>query len=294
MIYYFLPGSGIYGGVKVGGQFVDLLNSLGVPSVLVFEDGIAPDWFPMSSPIVSGREATQHFNENDWAMFSYPGDYSRMKALAKKNACHCQGTHASIDPICADPDVLFMTCWREAFEYVRNNFCRTPVEVGISIGDSFFFDGSRKFDNLVAYMPRRGFRISRDCIRHNKNLDFVAIDAMCEKDVSVTMKQAGVFLATSEGEFFGLPALEAMAAGCLVLTVPVKGGIEYLRDGENCLVVEARSMPDKLSWIMHEENLNLRSAIRTRAISTAFGYRKTLQRRRLADLLNSELRVLVS
>src|SRR5262249_48333467 len=141
MIYYFLPGTGIYGGVKVGGQFVDLLNSMGVPSVLVLDDGKAPDWFQMSSPVLSERETRQRFCSKDWAMFSYPGDYNRLKTFAQKIACHCQGTDPMIDPICADSSVLLLTCWSEAVDYVRSNFRRNPIEVGIAISDLFFFDG---------------------------------------------------------------------------------------------------------------------------------------------------------
>jgi glycosyltransferase involved in cell wall biosynthesis len=294
MIYYFLPGSGIYGGVKVGGQFVDLLNSVGIGAVLVLPNGIAPDWFPMSAPVIAESEARERFTDNDWAMFSFPGDHPRLKLFARKIAFHCQGTDRLIDSVCADPEILLMTCWSEAARYVRSNFNRNPVEVGIAISDSFIFDGSKKFDNRVAYMPRRGFRIAQECIRRNKNLDFVAIDNVPETTVSLLLKEAGVFLATSEGEFFGLPALEAMTAGCLVLSVPVKGGEEYLHDGQNCFIVEPDEMTARLECIMRDENALLRMRLRAAAIATGLRYRRAVQRKRLAALLESDLTPLLS
>ena len=54
------------------------------------------------------------------------------------------------------------------------------------------------------------------------------------------MKHCSIYLATAEGEWSGLPALEAMSAGCVVVSVPVLGGMEYLDDGVNCRMAGPR------------------------------------------------------
>ena len=64
-----------------------------------------------------------------------------------------------------------------------------------------------------------------------------------------------------------------MAAGCLVLSVPVLGGMDYLRDGDNCLVADPGEMPERLRWIAAPENARLRERIRHRARATAGPYR---------------------
>jgi len=56
---------------------------------------------------------------------------------------------------------------------------------------------------------------------------------------------ADVFLSSpgpEEGMY--LPGLEAMAAGCLVVTPDVGGNLAYCRPGENCLLVGYESVPD--------------------------------------------------
>lgn len=46
-----------------------------------------------------------------------------------------------------------------------------------------------------------------------------------------------ILVKLSEVESFCLPALEAMACGCAVVIGKVRGGIDYLRDGDNSIVV---------------------------------------------------------
>jgi glycosyltransferase involved in cell wall biosynthesis len=194
-----------------------------------------------------------------------------------------------MEPIFADQKVPLLTCWQQAASFVLEHFKRSSVGVGIAISDCFFWDGGLKYDCLVAYMPRRGFPNVRKCLRKCSSLDFMPLDGLPETDVARKLKQAGIFLATALDEQFGLPALEAMAAGCVVLSVPVKGGMEYLINGENCFVVEPEQMAECLQWIAQPENQGLRARIRARAVATAMGYRVSLQRERLAQLLRGEL-----
>jgi len=56
-----------------------------------------------------------------------------------------------------------------------------------------------------------------------------------DAELSGLLRQADVFLSTSLWEGFGLPALEAMACGCAVITSRNGGCGEYAIDGGNCL-----------------------------------------------------------
>ncbi len=176
----------------------------------------------------------------------------------------------------------------------RTNSNRETTHVGISISGAFFYSGERKRDNWVTYMPRRGFPLVRTCMRKNKGLAFLPIDGVTEREVAARLKNSGIFLATALGEEFGLPALEAMAGGCLVLSVPVKGGMEYLDSGESCLVVKPEKLGEKLKWITRPEHAALRSQMRSKAVAIAARYRAGLQRTHLESLLSHELKWLVS
>jgi len=289
MIWYFLPDPGIFGGVKVACQFLDLLGSCGRRAVAVLPGGKAPQWFSCRTPIVSEEEARRRIGADDYLMITWPPDYARLKDWPGHVVCHCQGTDPKMDPILADNSVPILTCWKQARRYLGDKHARRGTDVGISISECFYFNGGRKFDNLVAYMPRRGFDVVRQCMRRNRSLDFCGMDGLHERDVARRLQASGVYLATAEGEQFGLPALEAMAAGCLVLSVPVKGGMEYLDDGENCLVAAADEMPYKLRWAMSPARAEWRSRLRGRALATAMGYRPSLQRRRLEESLKGGL-----
>ena len=289
MIWYFLPGPGIFGGIKVGCQFIDMLNECGRRTAVVIPEGQAPGWFACRTPVVSEEQARASISDQDWLMITWPPDYQRLRDWPGRLVCHCQGTDARMDVICADASVPMLTCWQQARDYLKDGFGRDSVDVGISVSECFYQQGAPKFDNLVAYMPRRGFQTVRRCMRRAKGADFVAIDRLRETEVARRLGSAGIFIATAEGEQFGLPALEAMAAGCLVLSVLVKGGMEYLNNDENCLVVSAEEMPEKLEWILSDQRAELRARLRNRALGTALRYRPALQRRKLAALAQTEL-----
>jgi glycosyltransferase involved in cell wall biosynthesis len=294
VIYYFLPDRGIFGGVKVAFRFLEELGALGVPGVAVLPDGRAPEWFASRVPVVSEADALARLRPDDWKMITWPPDHERLRGLPGRMVCHCQGTDVRMDAIFADADVLLLTCWDQCAHVARERFGRTPIEVGITIPNGFLFAGERKLDDLVAYMPRRGVDHARACMRAAKHLDFDAIDGEPEDEVARRLKRAGVFLATAVGEEFGLPALEAMAAGCVVLSVPVKGGTEFLHDGDDCVVCEPGDLPRRLLELAAPSAAATRARLRQRAVATAARYLPSRRRARLTSLLAGELRVLAS
>lgn len=193
-----------------------------------------------------------------------------------------------MDPLFSDPSALVLTCWSYATDYARR-LGADPIEIGISISPRFFFQHEEKLVNRVAYMPRRGYATVRACMRACPRLDFAPIEGMDEAATAMLMKKSGVFLATARGEQFGLPALEAMAAGCLVLSVPVVGGMEYLHHGENCLVAEPDDLAKVLTEAVLPENRTRNECLRAAGLATAWRYHPAHQRRRLAALLDNGL-----
>ena len=120
-------------------------------------------------------------------------------------------------------------------------------------------------------------------------LDWHPLDGMDEARICRHLQKAGVYLATAVNEQFGLPSLEAMASGCLVASVPVVGGMEFLRDGYNCLVDEPEALVERLKSLTRPEQAPLRELMRLRAKATAFGYHPYALKRRLAHLLGGPL-----
>lgn len=288
MNYYFLPGIGTFGGIKVGFQFAEILASLGVRIAVATPGGMAPRWFSNSASVVCRDVLLPNLRPTDTVLFSLPQDYAILKPAPARLVFHCMGTDPLIDPILRDPSVTVLTCWQQAREYAEAHL-RNPIEVGISVSDCFFYDGSVKEARRMAYMPRRGAgvtQMARECLPH---LQLEAIDGANEEAVAATLKRSNYFLASSEGEWFGLPALEAMAAACVVVSLPVLGGAEYLIDRGTALVVATNALPAALQEISDPANGRLRDRLRSGAVAGAARYRSGLQKTKLRQALRGPL-----
>ncbi|MCR2793741.1 glycosyltransferase family 4 protein [Microbacterium sp. zg.Y625] len=58
-----------------------------------------------------------------------------------------------------------------------------------------------------------------------------------DAEVNELYNRATLFVQTSRHEGFGLPVLEAMAAGCPVITTDSHGNRDFCHDGSNCIIV---------------------------------------------------------
>ncbi|MSX01943.1 MAG: glycosyltransferase [Actinobacteria bacterium] len=281
MIVYAVPSEGIFGGIKVAYQTVDALLSLGVSACIATPDGRASQWFRSSAPVLARAEALSRMSDDDLLMFSLPHDYVDLKASGRRLVFHCQGTNPLIDPVICDPDVELLACWRQAREYTVEIAGRESTDVGIQVTESFFYAGQTKLASRVSYMPRRGAETARRIALANPQLRLEPIDGLDEDGVAARLAVSSVFIASSEGEAFGLPALEAMASGCIVLSVPVVGGTEFLRDGDNCFYGDVDHLARSAKLLTDPASRERLSRMRNSAVATALRYRPAVSRGKL-------------
>jgi len=64
-----------------------------------------------------------------------------------------------------------------------------------------------------------------------------------EREMAEFYGRCDVFVFSSRGEGFGLPALEAMAVGCPVITTDSGGVRQFAHDGRNCMMVPPEDTP---------------------------------------------------
>ncbi|MEO5757328.1 MAG: glycosyltransferase [Mesorhizobium sp.] len=290
MNYYVLPGIGIYGGIKVGFQFAQLLTEAGVPIAVATPGSLAPSWFRCAQPVADRQQIVASVGKSDTLIFSLPHDYPELKATGSRLIFHCQGTDPLINPILHDRDVTVLTCWEQAKNYAMIVARRDAIDVGISISDVFFHDGSPKDEQCAAFMPRRGAAIAQCAMKHVRSLRFLPIDGSSEDICANSLKRSGFFLGTAVAEGFGLPALEAMAAGCVVVSVPVVGGMEYLRHGHTACVAEPKELPAALAEISQQGAGLRRAALRDRGAAMASRYRIAIQRGKLRAAMEAGLK----
>lgn len=82
----------------------------------------------------------------------------------------------------------------------------------------------------IAYMPRKWPGLAEALQkRTDLAIEWLAIDAMSEAATAEALGSSAVFLNLGRGEGFGLPPLEAMAAGCLVCGFAGEGTTEFAR-----------------------------------------------------------------
>ncbi len=279
MIYYFLPQPTIHGGIKVGFRFAEILRELGLDVVMVTPNGSAPSWFASDVPVLRRERILPKLSPQDRVIFSLPFDYDDLKGSGAKLVFHCQGTDEAITPILEDRTVEILTCWNQAEGFAASHG-RVSKNVGISISRDFFYSGQTKEPGSYAFMPRRGFLL------HQESLDGFQprpLDKAKEAEVAQALKSSSGFLALAEDEWFGLPALEAMAAGCLVVSPRTVGGGEYLLSDQNCLIESVENLAERMSYVLNNEQKFER--FRYAAQTTAYRYHPRAQLHHVKSML---------
>jgi glycosyltransferase involved in cell wall biosynthesis len=185
--------------------------------------------------------------------------------------------------------VWVLTCWKQATEYARAHGVRDPLETGISIAPCFAYTGEPKYEYAAAYMPRRGAKLCNTVRSMYSTLRYFAIEGMNEDEVARVMKHSSIYLATAEHEGFGLTALEAMSAGCVVVSVPVVGGMEYLNNGINCRVAGPQDFAAVVGELLQERSAVMRFRMRQAAVATARRYTIGRMMQRLSALFDGPL-----
>lgn len=271
MLYYFLPQPTIHGGIKVGFQFASMLRKFGAEVAMVTPNGSAPSWFPSNLTVLRRERALPALTKTDKVLFSHPRDYQDLEKTGAKLILHCQGTDKSILPIVYDKKVELLACWEQAENFFQEH-SRQGENVGISISEVFFYNGQLKKPGSYSIMPRRGTLQNEEAL---VGFEKRVIDNCTEKETGEILKSVSGFIAIAENEGFGLPALEAMAAGCLVVSPRTIGGGEYLTHGINCLISEVEDLSGIMKELLSSESNH--QELRFAAMKTASAYHPRTQ-----------------
>jgi glycosyltransferase involved in cell wall biosynthesis len=125
---------------------------------------------------------------------------------------------------------------RPVAEAIRSRFGIDAQVVHPSVDTELFRPEPK--ERRIAFMPRRNQAgIERILARSRpEGFEPAPIDGLSPAQVACELGRAAIFLAASPREGFGLPALEAMASGCLVAGFAGGGGLDFMEDRVDCLL----------------------------------------------------------
>lgn len=184
-----------------------------------------------------------------------------------------------------------MACSDTVSDFIRCHL-KTPqvLTVHNAVAERFQASSFKKLQ--VAYMPRKrpleANFIKNLCISLLDPaipVSWAAIDNMTQEQAATIMGESALFLSLNRLEGFGLPPLEAMASGCLVIGFTGFGALEYAtpENGfwcpEDDLVACARGLADAIRMVYQQAPQVGRML--TAAQQTAAAYSSQRQEREL-------------
>jgi glycogen synthase len=118
--------------------------------------------------------------------------------------------------------------------YIKTVFGIHSNLIPLSINHDVFKPSLAKNPLAVAYMPRKGSWNLKQVISsfwHQypdlRDVEWIAVENMSELQVAKALQHASIFISTGYQEGFGLPPIEAMACGAIVVGFKAGGGQDY-------------------------------------------------------------------
>jgi hypothetical protein len=298
------------GGVRVIYHHVHHLVAAGLDAAVVhLKSGFKVDWFPLEVPVIDGSK-NLNVKAEDWVVI--PEDFIAALEAFSNVHCHkaifCQNQFYIFDAMpmkkkWSDYGVkAVLVSSRTIQEFVFHVFGVEGIHIPVAIDHSLFAPRPEVRQLQIAYMPRKGawnIRLVRGVLWHRRpdlrSIPWIPIENMSEKEVARTLQQSSHFVSTSFREGFGLPPIEAMACGCLVVGFAGGGGREYATNKNGFWVPDedavalAQTLEAVLSDACKHPQKPEFEEIRRQALETARQYSLQQQEERLVDFWSKTL-----
>jgi glycosyltransferase involved in cell wall biosynthesis len=233
------------GGIRKLYRCVDILNNAGLSAAILHaRPGFRCSWFENTTRVVSAAEVT--LGPRD--ILVVPEIYGQAicdlprnirKVIFNQNAYNTlklltNGSQTST-PYTDNPDLaLVLVVSQDNAEVIKHIFPGTRVRrLHLGIDPLLYHPPHGPKQRRIAYMPRKRPGDAASVLALLKlrgaldGWDVVAIEGRSEVETAHLLQTAKLFLSFSPQEGFGLPPLEALACGCLVVGYHGFGGREY-------------------------------------------------------------------
>lgn len=278
----FLPKHKPIGGVKVIYQHCLMLKKLGYSVCLVQMGRYKGNFYGYNIDTETYDSVVNNVTASDVVVATEFAPYqgllfpSAKKIVFVQNSLGVRARLKSGDRMKTYFDIGYdhvMTCSLYCTDYVRKQMSipATTVTNGIDL-TAFHPIPSLRVKNRILAMSRKNPDDLRKIITllDGSGYEIKVVDGLTESTLIKEYQAADIFLATGYPEGFGLPPLEAMACGCVVVGFTGGGASEFMIDGETALVADdgdVETVVTKLKLLM--ENTLLKEDMRQR------GYEKS-------------------
>jgi hypothetical protein len=236
------------GGIRKEYRSVDVLNAAGISAAVVHHSQrFRCDWFPNETRVVGAREVTVSPSDVVVVPEIYATSIGNLpsgvrQVIFNQNVYLTLDSLATVGPSAATPyrdnlDLVAVAAVSDQnAELLRYVFPGLAVyRIRWSLDPGIYFPAQGPTGRRIAFMPRRRADDANQVIailrlrEALKGWEVVEIAGRSEREVAELMRTCSVFLSFSEREGLGLPPLEAIACGCLVVGFTGYAGVEYFR-----------------------------------------------------------------
>lgn len=160
------------------------------------------------------------------------------------------------------------------FVKAKMNISAVTITNGIDL-NKFYPNPKDRVKNKILAMSRKNPDDLKYIVRamQKSSFEFKVVDGLSQDELIKEYQSADIFLATGYPEGFGLPPLEAMACGCVVVGFTGGGGNEFMHNNQTALIAEdgdVTGVVEKLKLL--ESNKALLESLRQRGLANAHNY----------------------
>jgi len=235
------------GGSRTQYRVVDALNDARLSAAIVHRRaGFACSWFAHTTRIVAAADVV--VGEQD--VLVVPEVYGpSILELPRgvRQVIFNQNAYLTLDSLIAapaaaapyqeNPDLAaVMVVSDDSAAVLEHAFPGIPIQrIRLSVDPVIFHPPAEPAPRRIAYMPRRRANEASQVLRLLElrgvldTWEVVAIDGCSDVEVADLLRSSRIFLSFSEREGLGLPPIEALACGCLVVGFHGFAGREYFR-----------------------------------------------------------------
>jgi len=242
-IYYCTSGPAVAGGQHVNAEHVAELREAGLRAYLLhIPSNSESEPFQSIAPVLQISQI-QKFLEDDVVVVpeSWRDVLRYFSSKKVRKIIHCQNpfylfhSFESIHALVRHGYREVISCSGFTTQMIRQfGYEGTIYTIRPSISESFFANQSKPRKLQIAYMPRKRAVESefikglfRSHYPQLNKISWVPIENKSRLECAAILQESSIFAAFGHIEGLGLPPLEAMASGCIVVGLHGLGGAEY-------------------------------------------------------------------